>query len=84
MVQKKNVLQFQSEQSISMRPSHITGPIPRGTIGNNSIEELSNEDDDANGEKFTEADVNLVSFKNILDDKQRRESKLSNRTDERK
>lgn len=69
---------------MSMRPSHITGPNLRGTIGNKSIEELSNEDDDGNGEKFTAAEVNLMSFKNVLDDRHPRESKLSTRTDERK
>ena len=60
-----------------MRPSGVTGPNPRGTIGNNSIAELSNESDDN-----AKADGDILSFKNFLD-KQGvpRTSKHSNKTD---
>lgn len=52
-----------------MRPSHVTGPMPRGTIGNNSIEELSNEDEDNANNTYNTNDVDQMSFKHVLDER---------------
>jgi hypothetical protein len=47
MVSRRNVAQYASEQSMSVRPTHMTGTnYPRGTIGNHSIAEKSDEESD--------------------------------------